>query len=186
MTSKAETEFSAFVRGARAQLLAFAWTVSGDPATAEDLVQTALIKLWLKWNGITARGDPTAYVRTAIYHQHVSSLRRLTSYRRLIPSLKPLDESSGLVDASEDKLLLRAALLSLPKKQRAVIFLRFIADLSEADTAQITGTSLGTVKSQASKGLSNLRERVTPQPSIDGDQHDQRLSARPSGRRSSS
>jgi len=123
-------------------------------ASAEDLVQTALAKAWRAWGRI--EGDREAYVRRIIVKEFVSGWRR--RWRGEVPTAD-LPETAGA--GHDDQVTLRAslvcALATLPPRQRAVIVLRFFHDLTEAQTAETLGITVGTVKSQTAKALAALR-----------------------------
>jgi RNA polymerase sigma-70 factor (sigma-E family) len=122
---------------------------------AEDLVQIALAKAWQSWARID--GDHEAYVRRIIVNEFASSWRR--RWRGELPTadlpeLPPDDAGNNGVSTRQ---ALMAALATLPRRQRAVVVLRFFHDYTEAATAEAMGTSLGTVKSQTFKALAALR-----------------------------
>jgi RNA polymerase sigma-70 factor (sigma-E family) len=149
-------EFQEFVVASRTRLLRTAWLLTGDWHAAEDLVQTALIKCYPHWQRITS-DQPEAYVRKAVFSAYASSWRR--RWRGEVPTAS-LPESSGDHDeyaAVNERAILVAALGKLPPRQRATLVLRYFEDLSEADTAVALGCSVGTVKSQTAKALSQLR-----------------------------
>lgn len=156
--------FDAFVAESGAALSRSAYLLTGDHQLAEDLVQTALAKVGLRWAQVAGRGNPRAYVRKVIVHTAVGWRRRrwrgeIASGQ--LPELTGGDETAR-VDTRER---LRRALLQLPVRQRAAVVLRHYEDLSEADTAQALGCSLGTVKSQTAKGLAKLRSILDDAPS---------------------
>ena len=118
-------------------------------------MQTALAKAWFAWGRI--EGTPESYVRRIMLNTYSSWWRRKWNGEEateLLPERGGVDGVSGRVD---DRTDLWQALGRLPKRQRAVVVLRFYEDLSEADTADLLGCSVGTVKSQASKALAKLR-----------------------------
>jgi len=123
-------------------------------ASAEDLVQTALAKAWRAWGRIEE--DREAYVRRIIVNEFASGWRR--RWRGEVPTAD-LPETAGA--GHDDQVTLRAslvcALATLPPRQRAVIVLRFFHDLTEAQTAETLGITVGTVKSQTAKALAALR-----------------------------
>ncbi|MER6952189.1 SigE family RNA polymerase sigma factor [Nonomuraea sp. NPDC000554] len=150
------SEYDAFVAAAWQRLLRTAYLLTGDWALAEDLVQTALMKAWLAWPRI---GDEReAYVRKIIVNAHVSWWRR--RWRQVeVTTGSPPDRphAADQVREAEDRELVWQALRRLPARQRAVVVLRFFEDLTEAQTAETLGCSVGTVKSQTSKALAKLR-----------------------------
>jgi len=149
--------FDAFARGRMRELLRFAHLLTGDPHRAADLVQDALERTLISWHRVERKDDPEAYVRRAIVNRHISRWRRLR--REQLTAAVP--ETTYVPTAPRDDQLW-SALTSLPPRQRAVIVLRYYEDLSEAQTAQTLGCSVGTVKSQASKALAKLRLQVRP------------------------
>jgi RNA polymerase sigma-70 factor (sigma-E family) len=144
-------EFDAFVAARSTALLRTAYLLTRDHALAEDLVQTALAKAWFHWSRIQ-RESPEPYVRRILVTTYSSWWRR--RWTGEVPT-EELPESPA--PPGEDSLDLWDALGRLPRRQRAVIVLRFYEDLSEAETARVMGTSLGTVKSQTAKALAKLR-----------------------------
>jgi RNA polymerase sigma-70 factor (sigma-E family) len=147
--------FAEYVTARGPALVRTAYLLTGDHHAAEDLVQTVLAKAVLRWRHI--EGGPDAYVRRALYHQHISDHRRLrlrTDPRAEVPD-RALPHDG---DAVERRLLLRDALARLSAQQRAVLVLRFYEDRSEAEIAAQLGIAAGTVKSHTRRGLGRLRE----------------------------
>lgn len=148
--------FDEFVAARSTALLRTAYLLTRDRGLAEDLLQTSLAKAWFSWGGI--EGRPEAYVRKILVNTYA------TWWRRRWNGEEPSDElpESGVERSGEsarvdDRADLWHALGQLPKRQRAVVVLRYYEDLSEAETAELLGCSVGTVKSQASKALAKLR-----------------------------
>ncbi|MFH8292754.1 SigE family RNA polymerase sigma factor [Streptomyces sp. NPDC018059] len=149
-------DFETFVAAAGPRLLRVAWLLTGDAHLAEDLLQTALAKVWPKWRRIAGE-HPEAYVRKVLVTTHTSWWRR--HWRGEVPHGE-LPELPGPFDAYENVDLeqsLAVAVRALPARQRAVVVLRYFEDLSVEETAGILGCAPGTVKSQASKALRTLR-----------------------------
>ncbi len=146
--------FDAFVRARLPELLRFGRALTGSGEAGADLVQDALERTMLSWSRLEKRGDPEGYVRRAMVNRNISLWRKL---RR--EHVTDLLHDRGTHDQHTDHELWRA-LQQLPPRQRAVIALRYYEDLSEADIARTLGCSVGTVKSQASKGLAKLRGLV--------------------------
>jgi RNA polymerase sigma-70 factor (sigma-E family) len=149
-------EFAAFARSCQPRLLRAAYLICGDAHLAEDLLQSALIKVALRWSTLRD-GQPEAYIRAVLYRDAVSWWRR---QRREVTVAAPPDVRGP--DTSSDEVPLRVvfaqALRRLTPKQRAVLVLRFFEDHTEARTAQVLGVSIGTVKSQTAVALRRLRE----------------------------
>ena len=148
-------EFAAFARACRPRLLRAAYLICGDAHLAEDLLQSALVKVALRWSRL--RDDqPEAYARTVLYRDAVTWWRR---HRREVTVASP-PERWTRADSDEVPLrvVLARALSRLTPKQRAVLVLRFFEDHTEARTALVLGVSVGTVKSQTAVALRRLRE----------------------------
>ncbi len=167
-------EFEDFVRERSAILLRTAYALVGDRGHAEDLLQVALLRTARRWNA--ARDAPEAYARKVLVNLCRDRVRWLL--RRPRETLLPDGtESSAVADALADQVGERhfviSALMRLPEGQRHVVVLRFLEDLSVAETAELLGISAGTVKSYTSRALSSLRitlndlaaaeDRVTPE-----------------------
>ncbi|WP_067474193.1 SigE family RNA polymerase sigma factor [Actinomadura hibisca] len=147
-----------FVAARGQALLRTAFLLTGDGHLAEDLVQSALVKVAPRWRKVTAAGDPEAYVRRVLHNEHITWWRRRGRHGDH-PSADP-PEPDGAPDFAAGTLhtmVLRQALGRLTAKQRAVIVLRFYEDRSEAETARLLGCSVGTVKSQTHRALDRLR-----------------------------
>ena len=158
-----DADFADYVRARQHRLLRAAYLVCGDAHRAEDLLQQALEKLALRWETVR-HGQPDAYVRRILYRDAVSSWRR--TRREHLTALPPEPYGvppagrSGFEEGIGDRVDLQGALARLTPKQRAVLVLRFFEDRSEADTADVLGVSVGTVKSQTHVALANLRELI--------------------------
>ncbi len=151
-------EFADFVRMHWSQLMSVAVAVSGSRHEAEDLVQTALTNTYARWHKIRA-GEALAYLRRSIANAHISRWRRHRGAEMSVaepPEFAGVIAETGVVD---DRLTLLPILRTLPPRQRAVLVLRYLCDLSDDDVAATLGTSASTVRSQAARGLSTLRER---------------------------
>jgi RNA polymerase sigma-70 factor (sigma-E family) len=155
----AESEgFVDFVESRERALQRTAWLLTGDWALAEDLVQTALVRSWPRWDRIRRRDDPEVYVRKVMVNTWLSWNRR--SWRReYVAGELPDRPAPG--DVAADivvRVAMRGALGSLTDRQRAVIVLRIFDDLPEAQVALVLGCAVGTVKSTMSKALAKLRD----------------------------
>ncbi|MDI2131353.1 SigE family RNA polymerase sigma factor [Yinghuangia seranimata] len=156
MKSQDEGEFRAFVATHRVALVRTAYLVCGDRDEAEDLTQTALLKLHPAWNRAKSARNRDAYVRRILVNTHLSRIRRRRVAQILtdrLPDKAGPDSTAGLADRS----VLMAALARLPARRRATVVLRYWEDLPEAEVAHILGCSVGAVRSQAFKGLAELR-----------------------------
>jgi RNA polymerase sigma-70 factor (sigma-E family) len=144
--------FDEYVRARHAELLRFAHVLCGDPHLAADLVQDALVGAGLAWRRVRRTDDPEGYVRRAIVNRYLSRWRRLRRERLVasVPDRSYTDREP--VDGELWRLL-----GTLPRQQRAVLVLRFYADLSEVQVAEVLGCTTGTVKSTGHRALARLR-----------------------------
>jgi RNA polymerase sigma-70 factor (sigma-E family) len=156
-------EFEAWMTARQRWLLRTAWLLTGDVHTAEDLVQTTLAKLYLAWDRVSARGVD-AYARKILVNEHATMWRRRWRHREVTTDDMTRHEVP-VTDEQYDgsRTTLREAVRALAPRQRAVIVLRYYEQLSEAETAEALGVSIGTVKSQASRAIGALRERLGEQ-----------------------
>lgn len=165
MNQPTEDDFVRYVRARQGTLLRAARLYCGDEHLAEDLLQEAFVKLASRWEQVRT-GSPDAYMRRILYRDSVSRWRRWGREKPYAAAAGERDLMDRAVpSAVEDWVAgapVRAALAKLPPRQRAVIVLRYFEDQSEAQIAEILGTSAGTVKSQASKALAHLR-RLLPE-----------------------
>lgn len=131
-----------------------AWLLTGDRHKAEDLVQTALIKCWGRWDRI-APDAIEAYVRRTMVTTYTDWWRR--RWNGEIPTDELVDATPAPAPDLGVRRDVLTALATLPRGQRAVVVLRYFDDLTEAQTATALGISVGTVKSQTSRALRALR-----------------------------
>jgi RNA polymerase sigma-70 factor (sigma-E family) len=146
--------FDEFVAARSRSLLRTAYLLTHDHALAEDLVQTALTKAWFAWKRI--HGEPEPYVRKILVNTYATWWRRRWNGEQpteTLPEPPPAATREGAAEPTD----LWAAMERLPRRMRAVVVLRFFEDLTEAQTAELLGCSIGTVKSQTSKALAKLR-----------------------------
>jgi RNA polymerase sigma-70 factor (sigma-E family) len=153
-----EAGFRSFVEANGATLLHAARLLTGDHHRGEDLVQTALTKLYLKWGRIDA---PLPYARRALVNAHIDQTRRKWWGERPTETLPEVVGRDTDTSASDSRDELRRLLSGLAPKERAVIVLRYYCDLSEQDTAATLGMPVGTVKSTCSRALARLRVEAT-------------------------
>jgi RNA polymerase sigma-70 factor (sigma-E family) len=161
-----DREFTEFVTGQRAALVRVAaLLVSGDLARAEDVVQTALTKLYLTWPRV--RSDTAAaYARRCVVNAAMDDRRSPFSRREQVsaqlPDVAAADPERG------DAAVAMALLAGLPAGMRAAVVLRYVEGLSVAEAADAMGCSEGNVKSQSARGLERLRAAapaaVRPRP----------------------
>ena len=149
-----DAAFCAFVTARSAALLRTAYLLTHDEGMAEDLLQTALTKTWFVWDRLD--DDPLRYVRRVLVTTSVSWWRRRWTHELPTEALPELPVP-GAIDDRAGAQDLWIAIGHIPVRQRAVIVLRYYEDLSEAETADLLGCSVGTVKSQCSRALAKLR-----------------------------
>jgi RNA polymerase sigma-70 factor (sigma-E family) len=156
--AEAREDFRSYVAARSPALMRTAYALTGNRADAEDLLQTALAKTYLSWTRIREQEAVDGYVRRVMVNTRTSWWRR----RRVDEHpTGELPERAVGRDATADSDLhdaLWTALADLPRRQRAMVVLRYYEDLSEAETAQVMGVSVGTVKSATSRALAKLRD----------------------------
>jgi RNA polymerase sigma-70 factor (sigma-E family) len=157
----ADGGFASYVAERRPALLRWARTVAGDPHTAEDLLQASLVRVLPRWGELREEAAADAYVRRTITRQYVSWQRQ--PWRRDERPTDALPEPAVVPDAAGPYADggLWSLVRALPPQQRAAVVLRFYEGLSVAETAVALGCSLGTVKSNTSRGLAALRRLAT-------------------------
>jgi RNA polymerase sigma factor (sigma-70 family) len=139
---------------------AVAYRLLGLGATAEDIAQETLARAYVRWSKVG--GEPTGWCVTVALNLALDQLRSTERDRRRQRQLITLGSDTSRDPYVAERVDLYAALRSLPRRQRQIVALRWIGDLSEAQTAAALGVSLGTVKSQASRGLDALRAHLEP------------------------
>ena len=155
---------------ASARLFRTAYAVSGDRQLAEDALQAGLVSAYASWSRVARSDNPEAYVRRIVMNQLFAWHRRARNRHEVILEVVPeVPAAESLEDRLGDADLVWQALRELPPRQRAVVVLRYVEDLSERETAELLGIQPGTVKSQAAGGLAHLRVRLgEPTPAIEG------------------
>lgn len=152
-----DEDFAAFVDRCASRLLHTTDLLTGDRARAEDLVQDALARSYLRWDHIR-HGNREAYVRRAILHGYLDWWRRLR-WRELPEAAAGAGPVSNDPAADvERRQVVQHALSALTRRERSVIVLRYWLDLPEAQIADELGIAVGTVKSTANRALTRLRE----------------------------
>jgi RNA polymerase sigma-70 factor (sigma-E family) len=171
----AAQNFGEFVAGSLPALLRFGHVLTGNPQEAEDLVQEALAKSLRRWRRVSA-DDPHAYVRRVMVNTHLTQWRRWGARVQLGDVPEPASHD-GKLRQSEEWDVLRRALAMLPARQRAVLVLRYLEDVPDPVIAGLLGCGLGTVRSQASRGLAALRPLLAAgatETILGGDAHAER------------
>ena len=152
--------FEEFVRARSGALYRTAYLLTGSRADAEDLVQVALVKLYVGWRKVDRTRSPEAYARRVLVNAFISGRRPARFTREKLVDAPP-EPTGGAEPADlETGLTLWPLVRELPPRQRAVVVMRYVGDLSEAEIADALGMAPGTVKSTASKALRNLKARM--------------------------
>lgn len=149
-----EESFAAFMAGSQAELLRTAWFLVGDAYRAEELTQQALVRTYGAWS--RAQRDPLAYTRRVLVNLRTDTWRRRRREVLMAPERLP-DRGNADTGGVEQRDQLSRVLGVLTVRQRRVVVLRYLLDLTEAEVAADLGISVGTVKSTASRALARLR-----------------------------
>ena len=155
MPAADEGAFRAFALTRRPTLRRSAFLLCGDWHQADDLVQAALVKLYVAWPRVRSQEQPDAYTHRILVRCFLDERRR--PWRRESP-VDAVDDIGAPSRPTDDLLDLRAALARLPRRQRATLLMRYWLDASVAQTAEALGCSEGTVKSQTARAMNTLRE----------------------------
>jgi RNA polymerase sigma-70 factor (sigma-E family) len=157
----ADKAFEDFVRARSAALVRYGYVLAGNPHDAADLAQEALARLGSAWVRVRHKGNPEGYVRTTMARLHISRWRRLRRER-----LVGVPPDGGYADAGLARVEgdggLWQALGALPRRQRAVLVLRYYEHHTDEEIATLLGISRGTVRSQAARALDKLRASWAP------------------------
>lgn len=148
--------FAAFATANGRRLRHAARLLTGDDGRAEDLVQTALARTYLRWDRIRS-DDPVAYVRRVLFTAHADWWRRRWRLEHPTETMPDTAAPGDLAAELAERDRLRTALAALSARERAVLVLRYYEDLGERETAAALGIAVGTVKSTCSRALGKLR-----------------------------
>jgi RNA polymerase sigma-70 factor (sigma-E family) len=165
-----EQDFVEYVRARIPRLHRVAFQLLGDGDRADDVVQNVLATLYRRWSGMQGVDNLDAYVHTMVVHACLAD-RRAPWARVLLRDTAPDSEARHVDGEIEQRLQVRAALRSLPERQRIVLVLRFLCDLPVSEVARLLNRSEGTVKSRTAYGLEALRKALGapgPAPSSTG------------------
>lgn len=144
-------------------VLRFAAVLADDRATAEDLAQEVLIRAYSRWDRIGCLDRPELYVRKMVLNEFLGWRRR--SSRQIPAESAALEPASPAPDHAQEyteREALLAELSKLPRRQRAVLVLRYYEDRGDTEIAELLGCSPGTVRSHASRALAALRVEMSP------------------------
>lgn len=157
MRAADDAEFSRYVSARRDAVRRTAFLLCGDWHQADDLTQTAFVKLYGAWGRIRDRGALDAYVRSTLVRATVDESRRPWRREKAVDAVPDIPAPSDIASTVADREAVRAALASVPPGQRAVLVLRYFDGLDVAATAAALRCSEGNVKSQTARGLAALR-----------------------------
>ena len=153
--------YDELVRATQPRLVRLGLMLTGNLHNAEDLTQTVLARAHRRWDRISGLDHPEAYLRTMVVNEFLS-WRRILKNRELPlaePVERPSDEDIGSRQALKDATW--RLLTKLPRQQRAALVLRYYEDLTDAEIADILGVTAGTVRSNISRALANLRDHLS-------------------------
>lgn len=176
MTSRADIDedFAGFVVARSARLVHIAHMLCGDRAQAQDIAQTAMEKVYRKWDRIRL-ADPFAYVRQVVVNECRMGWRRMPRVELSLDSDGETEPGGRPVTHVDDpavgvslRMDLMDALGTLTRRERTVVVLRYVENLSEADTARLVGIAPGTVKSTLSRARGKLRNSRALSPLTSG------------------
>ena len=155
--------YDEFVDARLQALLRYAVMLTGDPDTAQDIVQETMIRVQLKWRRIEATTAPERYVRRMLTNAYID-LHRGSWLRRVVLRGDPVEPPAVAdhADASADRDEMWLWLGRLPRKQRAALVLRYYENLTDQEIADVLECAVGTVRAHVSRALATLREHVAP------------------------
>lgn len=157
----------------------FAHLHTGDAATAQDLVQEALVKVFVRTRSGFEPERMESYVRRAITTAFIDGHRKRRTFRDVHHLVAAPDRGPGPENGTVDRLDLRAALDLLTPQERSVVVLRYYEDLRVADIAEAMGLAAGTVKRYLSNAVAKLEKQLGPVARLD---HDDVVTVRTRGR----
>ncbi|GAA2427043.1 SigE family RNA polymerase sigma factor [Streptomyces glaucus] len=156
--ARALDEFQGFARAVTPRLFRSALLMSGDWHLAEDLVQTALGKVFASWSRVRRADSPDAYAHTVLMRSYISHKRLRRSSEQPVAALPDTADASAADNAL--RLTLLAALRELPPRDRAVVVLRYWEDRSVQETASALGMTQSSVRNRSSRALARLRKVI--------------------------
>ncbi|MEU1281818.1 SigE family RNA polymerase sigma factor [Streptomyces sp. NPDC005805] len=157
MKTSAEADFRDFVAARWPRMLRTAHLLTGHHHDAEDLVQAALAKAYVKWDRVRRAEDPDSYVWRIMINTHRDRLRRVR-LREWLTTRIPESAAPDRADAVTERGAVLDALAQLTPRQRTVVVLRYLEDRSESEVAALLGTGVGTVRTHVARALGKLRE----------------------------
>jgi RNA polymerase sigma-70 factor (sigma-E family) len=165
VSRRPDAEFCEYVAARQSSLRRLAAVLCNDWQRADDLLQTALTKLYVHWDRARSADHPDAYARSVLVHEFIREQRSLWT-KRVSLVARVSDSPAAAVD-HDMALDMRAAIATLPARQRATLVLRYYCDLNVDQCAEVMGCSPGTVKSQTSRALEGVRRVLGLGPDTD-------------------
>lgn len=163
-----DAEFAEWMEARQRKLLRTAYLLTGNVHEAEDLVQTALAKVYLAWDRVSKAESIDAYARKILVNEHTSMWRRLWRQRETVTDTHSYDVPVDSPEYDGVSAALWETVRGLPERQRAVVVLRYYEQLSEKEAAEALGVTVGTIKSQSSRALDTLRDQLGSRTDIAG------------------
>ncbi len=157
--------YEEFADARLAAMLRYAVMLTGDPHTAQDLVQDTMVRVQLNWRRVVKADSPDRYVRRMLTNQYVD-WRRGSWLTRVLLRPEPHDRPAPTdhAQATADRDVVWSWLAQLPRRQRAALVLRYYEDLPDAEIAEVLGCAVGTVRSIISRALATLRTQLVETP----------------------
>jgi RNA polymerase sigma-70 factor (sigma-E family) len=155
-----QPDFDSWVAARGPALLRLAYTLTGNRADAEDVVQDALSRALPRWTRISSMEDVDAYVRRMVVNAHTSWWRK---WRRRESPVEAVSDGPTLEETTvepDDRRRIWLACQALPEAQRTAVVLRYYEQLEYAEIAALTGVREGSVRSRVSRGLAVLRAEL--------------------------
>jgi len=141
------------------RMVYISFALVGDWDLAEQLAQEAYLRLWRRWSWISDPQAAPSYLQRTVVNLSRETIRRRVTEHRVLKA-RSMERPRAMEPDTAEVVALRSAITALPARKRECIVLRYLLGLSEAETADVLGVSIGTVKSQTHKGLHQLRERL--------------------------
>lgn len=158
MTEPPRPDLALFCEEQHGRVLAMLTVYLDDRQVAEELTQDALVRACRDWHRVRLMSNPNGWISTVAFNLARSWFRRQYAARRARARQEAANSVQPATRDQATALTVRAAVASLPRRQREAVILRFLDDRSVAETATIMGCSTGTVKTHTSRALSSLRD----------------------------
>jgi RNA polymerase sigma-70 factor (sigma-E family) len=163
--------YEEFARSRLQALLRYAVMLTGDPHTAQDLVQETMIRVQVKWRRVAKADQPERYVQRMLTNAYID-LRRGSWLRLVTLRAEPIEPRERNADHAERNAArdeMWVLLAGLPRRQRAALVLRYYEGLPDGEIAEVLGCAVGTVRAHISRALATLRARMKPALAVSGD-----------------